>query len=193
MRLIWSRLSAALPIALLCSTVHLLGVDGQTVATDSRTDINVSVLQPVVDEAHHHHLQLTHKADTTLRLDTDTLRMTFVQAKLHAGADVPIELVMTNFSQYDRHNVILLDLGTDVDAFGEALSSYVTAPDAWDNAYIPPDMRDVVLGHTPILAPDETATVSLPGLPAGEYTYLCTVPGHWKVMQGMLIVQDSGP
>ena len=86
---------------------------------------------------------------------------------------------------------MLLDAGTDVNSFGRALDAYVANPDAISNAYIPPAAKDQVLAFTSVLGIEESQTLQIEGLPAGEYPFLCTVPGHWAVMQGILKIEST--
>ncbi len=47
--------------------------------------------------------------------------------------------------------------------------------------------------QTALLDGGATATLDVPALPAGDYTTLCTVPGHADAgMKGMLMVSDTG-
>lgn len=83
------------------------------------------------------------------------------------------------------HNFVLVELGTDVDAFSRASIT------ARDNAYIAPDFEDQVIITTDMLGNGEsdTITFTVPETP-GEYDYLCTFPGHFAGgMFGKLIVQ----
>ena len=47
-----------------------------------------------------------------------------------------------------------------------------------------------VLVHNDLLMPANTQTIhfNAPAQP-GEYPYLCTFPGHWMVMNGVLVVE----
>ena len=64
----------------------------------------------------------------------------------------------------------------------------VTEPDAAERNFVPstPD----VLAFAPVLDPTERYVLEFtaPTEP-GEYTYVCTVPGHWRVMYGTLVVE----
>ena len=116
--------------------------------------------------------------------------MSFQQTEIHAYADQPIQLTFNNLHP-DLHNVVLLEKDTDISSFGEALNAYLSDPNAINTDYIPPDMQRFVLASTGVLSLDGISTVTIPGLPPGEYTYLCTVPGHWAVMQGIIYIEPA--
>jgi len=83
------------------------------------------------------------------------------------------------------HNLAVVDLGTDVDAFARASIT------ARDNEYIAPDFEDRVIVTTRMLGNGETDTITFT-VPeqTGEYDYVCTFPGHFAGgMVGKLIVQ----
>lgn len=83
------------------------------------------------------------------------------------------------------HNLAIVDLGTDVDAFARASIT------ARDNEYIAPDFEDRVIVTTRMLGNGETDTITFT-VPeqTGEYDYVCTFPGHFAGgMVGKLIVQ----
>jgi azurin len=83
------------------------------------------------------------------------------------------------------HNLAIVDLGTDVDAFARASIT------ARDNEYIAPDFESQVIATTRMLGDGETDTITFTVPDAtGEYDYLCTFPGHFAGgMVGVLIVQ----
>jgi azurin len=63
----------------------------------------------------------------------------------------------------------------------------LTDPTALARSYIP-ETQDV-LASTPLVNPTETTeiTFTAPTAP-GRYPYVCTFPGHWRIMQGTLVV-----
>ena len=115
--------------------------------------------------------------------------MGFQQTELSAYAGQPIKMTFNNLHA-DLHNVVILKMGTDVAGFGQALDGYVADPDAIENEYVPPTQQSNVIGSTGIVEKDGVATIEMEGLPAGEYVFICTIPGHWAVMQGVLIVEE---
>jgi azurin len=58
-----------------------------------------------------------------------------------------------------------------------------------EKAYVPDSPK--VLHATPLVEPNGKAelTFDAPATP-GRYPYLCTFPGHWRVMRGVLIVES---
>lgn len=55
-----------------------------------------------------------------------------------------------------------------------------------DNSYVPVD-DDRVIAYTPVIGGGEktSITFSIADLdPAGSYTFFCSFPGHWSVMNG---------
>ncbi len=83
------------------------------------------------------------------------------------------------------HNLVLLKADADPQAFNQA------ALDAKSNDYIPQQMEEQIIVHTELVAGGETDTVTFtaPEEP-GEYTYICTFPGHFAAgMVGTLVVK----
>jgi len=60
-------------------------------------------------------------------------------------------------------------------------------PDAAERNYIPPT-PDVVV-NTKLVDPQQTVTLEFVApKQSGDYPYVCTFPGHWRVMQGVMKV-----
>ncbi|MGV3531802.1 MAG: DUF6797 domain-containing protein [Chthoniobacteraceae bacterium] len=85
------------------------------------------------------------------------------------------------------HNWALLKPGT-LATIGEILAKEIADPAAASRQYIP--QHDAVLAYTDILAPKSSARIhfTAPAVP-GDYPYVCTFPGHWQVMNGILKVE----
>ena len=125
-----------------------------------------------------------------LELSAPTGIMRFAETNLQAFEGQSIQLVFTNVHP-DLHNAVFLKPDTDVQAFGQALDLYMTDPEAIDNEYVPPSEAEHVVASTGVLSQDETITIEIPALVAGDYPFLCSVPGHWAVMQGVLSVRQA--
>ncbi len=108
--------------------------------------------------------------------------------KAFAGQEITIDFVNLH---PDLHNAVFLNMGTDVQAFGKDLDEYMTNPSSVDTEYIPPARSQDVLGSTGVLSQSESASVTLGPLTEGTYPFLCSVPGHWAVMQGTLEITTA--
>jgi azurin len=85
------------------------------------------------------------------------------------------------------HNFVMLDRNVNVASFLDAASMQA------GHDYVPPEMeKKGVIAHSKLLGPGESDTVefSAPYVP-GEYTYLCSFPGHsTQGMRGVLTVRQ---
>ena len=116
----------------------------------------------------------------------DTMKYSLTRLEVSAGDDV--KLTLTNAGAMPKasmaHNWILLKPGSDPGAFSNAAVTR-TADD-----YFPTELAGEVIARTKLLGPRESDTVEFKA-PAGpgEYTYLCTFPGHYvSGMHGVLVV-----
>ena len=123
-------------------------------------------------------------ANVTLEA-TDQMTFNLKEIKVKAGQTV--NLTLKHIGQMDKkvmgHNFVLLKKGTDLSAFGEAA---VAAGPA--NDYIPNGGADVI-AHTKLLGGGETDTISFKAPEPGTYEYICSYPGHFSLMRGVLIVE----
>ena len=62
--------------------------------------------------------------------------------------------------------------------------------DGFDKSFVP-TMKEV-LYFTPLVAPEQSFQLSFttPAAP-GDYPFICTFPGHWRVMKGVLKVVNK--
>ena len=83
------------------------------------------------------------------------------------------------------HNVVILKPGTVIPTFAQKA---VTAKDA---GYVPQDAESkaAIVAHTKLLGGGESETITFTAGEAGAYPYLCSFPGHFAIMQGVLNVK----
>ena len=98
-----------------------------------------------------------------------------------------LKVVLTNAGTLPKeamgHNWVLLKAGVDVTAFATA------AMTAKDTDYIAPAKKGDVIAFIPVLGPKKTADVTFKAPAAGEYTFICSFPGHYMLMKGTLTVK----
>jgi len=85
-----------------------------------------------------------------------------------------------------QHNLLVIKPGT-LEKVGAAADEMARRPNAADLAYVPgtPD----VLFSTPLVNPGQTVEliIKVPATP-GDYPFVCTFPGHWRIMHGVMQV-----
>ncbi|MBX3238666.1 MAG: ThuA domain-containing protein [Chitinophagaceae bacterium] len=129
------------------------------------------------------------KADITFELQTVPQEMAFDKTVLQATAGQTIEIKLMNKDQMP-HNLVVVSPGS-LNDFGAMVEAFVTTPEAEKMGYVPKSRY--VLGSTKMLAPNERGSLllTLPNIP-GRYPFVCTFPGHWQMMQGVIIVTAPG-
>lgn len=112
----------------------------------------------------------------------DQLKFATEAFTVKAGSKVKI--VMDNVATMEvmQHNVVILAPGSDTNAIGTA--GMAAGP---DKDYIPEDAA--VLFYTPIAKPGEKTVVEFTAPEPGEYPFICTYPGHYGVMKGIMTVE----
>lgn len=123
----------------------------------------------------------------SLEIGSDGNRIAYNRDTLTAKAGQEVTLTFNNNSDSIQHNWVLADGGNDVAAQiaqdGQAAGV--------ENDYIPQDTSNII-AHTSMLngGESEEITFTAPNEP-GEYTYLCTFPGHFQAgMKGTLVVGE---
>lgn len=83
------------------------------------------------------------------------------------------------------HNVVFLKTGTDVIQF--ATKSMTEKA----NEYIAqgPEAEAMILAHSKLLGGGQEDEVTFTAPAPGDYTYVCTFPGHFSIMQGVMTVK----
>jgi azurin len=110
-------------------------------------------------------------------------QLKFDKNEFHVKANEKVTLTLKNMGTMPKesmgHNFILLKDGVDLAAFAKEA---ISAPD-----HIPAS-DPAIIAHTKLLGPGESDTIEFT-VPAGEYTYICSFPGHYLSMTGVLIAE----
>ncbi len=127
----------------------------------------------------------TGPAAFTFEVSTVPNKMQFDKTELTVKAGQTVRIVFKN-NDLMQHNLVVIRAGT-LEAVGAAADRLVTSPQGFARGFVP-ETTDVLANST-LLNPGETADVTFtaPTTP-GRYSYICTFPGHWRLMQGTLVV-----
>lgn len=114
----------------------------------------------------------------------DKMQFNLSEIKIKAGTTVKLTLnhVGKLPKQAMGHNFVLLKKGVEMKDFA------MTAMKARDNDYIPKD-TDEVIAHTELIGGGESTTIEFEAPAKGEYTFICSFPGHFSLMNGKFIVE----
>jgi azurin len=128
-----------------------------------------------------------HAADAdALRVQAVPNQMQFAPRELRAKAGRPVRIVFENPDSMP-HNFVLVAAGAEEEV-GLLADQMASDPASLAKHFVPASPK--VLHATPLVNPAGRAelTFTAPALP-GRYPYLCTFPGHWRIMRGVLIVE----
>jgi putative membrane-bound dehydrogenase-like protein len=125
------------------------------------------------------------RPDKVITIRTVQNQMKYDQKKITAKAGSMLEIVFQN-DDFMQHNLVVLQQGS-MKSVGAAADRLAAAPDGADRQYIPAVAE--VLFHTPLLNPGKKFSLKF-RVPdkTGEYPFICTFPGHWRIMNGILTV-----
>ena len=100
----------------------------------------------------------------------------------------PVRIILKN-EESMPHNVVIVEPGSFPDRIIEDLATLYGSADASGLDYIP--QTDTVLFHTAMINVDEsTELLFFAPESEGVYPYLCTYPGHWATMNGVMEVKN---
>ncbi|MEI7582097.1 PVC-type heme-binding CxxCH protein [Runella sp.] len=100
-------------------------------------------------------------------------------------AGKPVELTFDNPDAMQHNLVIIKPKSTDI--VGNAADKMITQKDAAEKNYVP--NLPQVIAFTPLVNPDQTYRLTFTApTELGNYPYICTFPGHWRLMNGVMKV-----
>ena len=130
----------------------------------------------------------TGKIDKTIILKVLKDVMKYDKQLITAKAGTTIQIVLQN-PDFMQHNFVLIKPNT-LEKVGAAADKLAQDPNGAKMQYVP--KMPEVLKATPLINPGGkfTLTVKLPDVP-GDYPFVCTFPGHWRIMKGILRVTKA--
>ena len=114
----------------------------------------------------------------------NTLQFSPKELRVKAGSKV--RLIFQN-PDLMQHNFVLLAPGA-AEEVGALADKLAAQPDGLARGYLPDSKK--ILQATPLVQPKQKAELNFtaPTVP-GNYPYICTFPGHWRIMRGVLVVE----
>lgn len=118
-----------------------------------------------------------------IRAVREEMKFDVTAFKVTAGK--PVEIVFENPDAM-QHNIVIGKPGS-LETIGNAADQMITRQDAAEKQYVP--ALPEVISSTPLVNPGETYRLRFvaPETP-GEYPFVCTFPGHWRLMSGVMTV-----
>ena len=123
----------------------------------------------------------------TVKIGAIPERLMFTKNKFEVKAGQPVKLVFSN-PDATEHNLLILESGTSVQEIGLAANEMAKSPQGAKKHYIPNDKRILYATKLIKTGRSETLRFIAPKKP-GKYPFVCTFPGHWTIMQGVMIVK----
>jgi putative heme-binding domain-containing protein len=117
-------------------------------------------------------------------------RMLFTVTDFAVTPGQPVKLVFTNPDATD-HNLVLVQPGALAEV-GMAANEMAKDPRNAASDFVPPTKRELILHASAMIGPTRASMIHVMRFKApttpGIYPYVCTFPGHWVVMNGMMVV-----
>ncbi len=116
--------------------------------------------------------------------------LSYDKTELSVKAGQKVKLTLNNAGGIlpQPHNFLLLKPGK-LDAVGALANAMLADPQGMAKSYIPEAAKPDLLANTKLVQPNQTETIEFTApAEAGDYPYLCTFPGHWLLMRGVMHV-----
>lgn len=116
-------------------------------------------------------------------------KMLFDKNTITIPAGKSISLIFENRDQMP-HNVVIIKPGSN-EKVGKAADDMASLKDGYEKNFVP-NMPEILFA-TPLVNADKTFQLDFtaPDAP-GEYPFICSFPGHWRMMKGIIkVVKDE--
>ena len=120
-------------------------------------------------------------------------RMLFSVNQFVVKVGQPVKLLLTNQDATD-HNLVIVKPESLAEV-GMAANEMARDPLNANSDFIPPQKKSLILHATPMIGPNRSSQISVLRFEApkdpGVYPFVCTFPGHWVVMNGVMVVAND--
>jgi putative membrane-bound dehydrogenase-like protein len=100
-------------------------------------------------------------------------------------AGKPVEIIFEN-PDFMQHNLVIGQIAT-LETIGKAADKLAADPQGADKQYVP-DIPEVLFS-TKLVNPQQTVRLTfIAPQKEGDYPFVCTFPGHWSLMNGIMKV-----
>ncbi|MEJ1237764.1 PVC-type heme-binding CxxCH protein [Chryseolinea sp. T2] len=132
----------------------------------------------------------TSKDAFVIKLSVIKNQMKYDKTSFEVPAGKPVQIVFEN-PDFMQHNLVIGAQGS-LKIIGKAADAIAADAKGAEMNYVP--RISEVLFSTRLVNPQETITLSFiaPSNP-GEYPFVCTFPGHWSIMNGLMKVVSNKP
>ncbi len=129
----------------------------------------------------------------TVRIACVPERMRFTVEQFAVKTGQPVKIVFANPDATD-HNLVLVrpDALAEV---GMAANAMARDPKNANSDFVPAEKASLILQASPMIGPTRRSLVHVMRFNAptepGVYPFVCTFPGHWVIMNGVMAVADD--
>ena len=118
----------------------------------------------------------------------DTMQFDLKSFEVESGQK--IELTFKNIGKIPKiamgHNLVILKKGISAIKFGQKIMGMGASA---TNA-LPEESMEDVIAATKLLGPSESDVITFTApMEAGDYQFVCTFPGHFAMMRGIMVVK----
>jgi uncharacterized protein len=102
----------------------------------------------------------------------------------------PVEIIFEN-PDFMQHNLVIVQAG-ELETVGRAADKLASDSKGAEKNYVP-EIPEVLFA-TKLVNPQQTVSLKfIAPAKAGDYPFVCTFPGHWSLMNGMMKVVSAKP
>lgn len=142
--------------------------------------------KPDTTEVHQHQETVVEETGFSVAIGSND-QMQFDKNELKVPVGEPISLTLKHTGKMAKnvmgHNLVILKQGVDFKDFAEKAAL------ATDTDYIPSSEKSNIIAHTKVIGGGESDTIEFVIEQAGTYEFLCTFPGHYAIMRGVIIAE----